>query len=723
MGVWIREYAHRFYYGLLVASMLLVVFAGAVSVHSARAMAQAVEAAKDSQLIVEQAHQVLAVYGDTESFGLRWAMSFDDAMWERFQIAMRRLDLEAGELATLVADDPEQRARADALLAAVARRHEHGRRAWPVLREGGIEATTTLLRTGAGMRLGDEIRDGAFALITRENANRAEREERFRERMTRATATVVAATGLALVGGLVGVLATTQSRRAWLREREADFQREKAEAASRQKSLFLATMSHEIRTPMNAIFGFSQLLARRVHDPKSLEYVRAIRASGQSLLALINDLLDLSKIEAGRMELHLAPTDLRELLDSTLSVFAEPAAGKGLRLSADIDPFLPKAVLVDPHRLRQVLMNLVSNAIKYTDRGTVRLRLDVTPKDAQRADIVFVIEDTGIGIDEGQLLRIFDPFHRITSERGERIEGTGLGLSIVRRLVELMGGRIDVRSEVGKGSAFSVHLDAVEVVPSSAATLSLRPSHANFANLAPARILVVDDVPLNRELLGAYLADSGHELAFADDGIAAIEMVTSWRPTVVLMDIRMPKLDGRTAAERIRALEEGRRICLVAVTASSMSSDERLLRQVFDAYLRKPVSPNDLYQCLLELIGTRRNPEGCSTEVQKAQDRHAAAEQPPSADERSRAEPAIAALESALSTRLVHVQKTMRMRELKVFADDIADLGQRGGLPRIADYAQRLNAAIDGFDMTTIDSLLEQLPRHVAAERNRLENP
>ena len=716
-----RAYAHRFYYALLVLSMLLVLFAGWVSVRAAQASNEALAATTQSQRVIEQVNAVMAVYGHTESFGLRWAVSFDEAMWQRFQRSMAELDAEADALVAAVDGNAEQRRRAEALRQAVADRHAHGRKVWPALREGGVDASIALIRTGRGTVLGDRIHTAAAEILVDEYLRRDERESKLQDQLRRAVATVVVAIGLAIVAGLVGTLATAQSRRAWVREREADYQREKAEAASEQKSLFLATMSHEIRTPMNAIFGFSQLLGRRVHDPKALEYVRAIRSSGQALLALINDLLDLSKIEAGRLELHRLPTDLRDLVDSTLSVFAEPAAGKGLRLTADVDPFLPRAVVLDPHRVRQVLMNLVSNAIKYTDRGGVRVHVGATPRDGQRVDVEIRVEDTGVGIDPAQHVAIFEPFHRVVGE-GDRIEGTGLGLAIVRRLVELMDGRIAIDSAVGRGATFSVRLPELEVATPAQSATTYRPANANFAALAPARILIVDDVPLNRELLAAYLADAGHELEFAVDGFDAVEKVRSWRPTVVLMDIRMPHLDGRQAAERIRALDEGRRICMVAVTASSMSSDERLLRRVFDGYLRKPVSAQDLYDCLLELVGTRRNPEGCSLEVQNAPQRHAEAEAPLTPGQRRVAAPVVQELERLLLARLPHVKSTMRMRELKVLAEDLAGMGERGELPRIAALADRLRAAVEAFDMTTIDSLLDQLPRHVAAERDRLEN-
>lgn len=719
----LREYAHRFYYGLLVLSMLLVVFTGWVSVSVARDTSEAVAAVKESQRFAEQVGKVMGVFGATESFGLHWVVSNDKAMWRRFQAAMDELDVEVAALGFIAGDSEARRRHAEVIAKAVAERRAWGELVWPVIHEPGSDADLVMARTGRGTELGDELRKAAVRLVEQESDLREQREQALQERLARAVTMVVASAGLALMAGLVGVLATTQSRRSWMREREAEHQREKAEEASQQKSLFLATMSHEIRTPMNAIFGFSQLLGRRVHDPTALEYVRAIRSSGESLLALINDLLDLSKIEAGRLTLHVVPTDVRELVDSTLAVFAEPAAGKGLRVSADIDPFLPRALVVDPHRLRQILVNLVSNAVKYTDRGSILVRIGVVVRDGNYADIELAVQDSGTGIPPEQQERIFDAFHRVMSDRGTYNEGSGLGLSIVRRLVDLMGGRIAVQSEVGRGSTFSVHLPGINVAPDGPSEPAHRRAPANFAGLAHSRILIADDMPLNRDLMAAYLADADHELEFAENGLDAIEKVRSFKPTLVLMDIRMPLLDGRTAAARIRETEEGRRICLVAVTASSLTSDERNLGRVFDAYLRKPVSPQELYDCLLELVGTRRNPEGCSAEGQQARRREVDADAPTTSAQRRVAAPSLQALDGIVAVRLPHVQASMRIRELKVLAEDLVKLGRQGGLSGISALGLRLQAAVESFDMTTIDSILDQLPRHVAAERTRLQDP
>jgi len=346
----------------------------------------------------------------------------------------------------------------------------------------------------------------------------------------------------------------------------------------------------------------------------------------------------------------------------------------------------------------------------------------VAMREGMRADLELEVEDSGSGIPAEQIDKIFDPFHRVVTEGGEHTEGSGLGLSIVRRLVEAMGGRISVLSEVGKGSTFTAKLQSIEVAHTEPSEPVQRQTSVNFAALAPSRILIVDDVPLNRDLMAAYLADSGHELAFADNGLDAVDQVSRFKPTVVLMDIRMPLLDGRSAAHRIRQMEGGRNICLVAVTASSLSAGEHTPTQVFDAYLRKPVSPREVYDCLRELLGTRRDPEGCSLEGQAMHAREAKADVPLTPAQREAALPAVVELERLVLTRLMHVQSTMLTRDIKVLAEDIAAIGRRGDLSRITGWATRLQAAADSFDINTMDSLLDQLPRHVTAERNVLEN-
>ena len=743
---------HRLYYSLLIGAIVLVLIAGGISLRSAREMAYTVEVADHSQAIIADIQDTLLAFGATESLGLRWAISFREDYWQGFQQSMAVLDQRAASLKARAARNPEQQRLAQSLSDAIAMRRQYGDAVYQRLREGGAAATIALIQAGRGSALNEEINGIAGQMILLERSALRERQTQMQRRLDRYSGLIGILVLLAAISGVIGVLAIIQSRRVWARHRQVELERERALAANQQKNLLLATMSHEIRTPMNAIFGFSQLLGKQTRDPKALEYIRAIRSSGQSLLALINDLLDLSKIEAGRMELHPVPTNLRELVDSTVAVFAEPAAAKALRLTSDIDPFMPQYLVLDPHRLRQVLVNLISNAIKYTEAGAVKVHLRCTQINEDGATLSIAVEDSGPGIAPDQHERIFDPFHRVPSETYQSVEGTGLGLSIVRSLTMLMGGAVSVESTPGHGSTFTVQLHKVRAAPPPKGGAEIASGDVDFAKLVPARILIVDDVPLNRELLAAYLTDAGHELAFAENGLEAVDKASLFKPTVVLMDIRMPKMDGRAAAARIRALPAGEKLCMIAVTASSLANEQNddlsvdrdieasvelngeqageqpRTRGKFNGYLRKPVSPRDLYDCLLELIGTRRSAGQSAIDgaAQNPGSGNGSANPSASTDatlsnaQRSAARAALAELEAIVRERLPQLRSTMRMRDLRLLARDLAQIGAQGFLTPTTEFAERLDGAIEGFDLTTIDSLLDQLPGHVAAHSRQL---
>ena len=298
-----------------------------------------------------------------------------------------------------------------------------------------------------------------------------------------------------------------------------------AEQAVREKSAFLANMSHEIRSPMNAILGFSELLEPEGLTPKQSQYVRAIRDSGAALLHLINDILDLSKLEAGKLELHPEPTDMRDSCEFLRTVFGQQAVMKSLRLQFELSPNLPRALLLDRLRLRQVLVNLLSNAVKFTERGCVKARVSWESQgDGRSGTLLIDVEDTGVGIAADELEEVFKPFVQAESLRTAEKEGTGIGLTIVKRLTELMGGSLAVESTVGQGTVFHLRFAKVPVSGRLPVGDHAEPGGAvDFNDFAPATLLVVDDNPTNRALMAGIFEKTHHQVQFANNGQEALE--------------------------------------------------------------------------------------------------------------------------------------------------------------------------------------------------------
>ncbi len=374
----------------------------------------------------------------------------------------------------------------------------------------------------------------------------------------------------------------------------------RANEANRAKSIFLATMSHELRTPLNAILGFVQLMQRKGRlDTENREYLRIILRSGEHLLGLINDVLSISKIEAGKIFLTPAVFSLDDLLRNVEELLRGRAESKGLTLSFDVADDLPRSVHGDDGKLRQILINLLGNAIKFTETGSVTMRVRWRDERAS-----FEIADTGPGISSEEMKGLFEPF--VQTEVGRKsAEGTGLGLTITRAFVWLMGGEIFIESEVGRGTSFRFDVDL------PAAEQEAREAERTVIGLEPGqpkiRILAVDDVWENRRLLVDLLGSLGFEMREAATGVAACDLVASWKPDAVLMDVRMPEMDGDEATKRIRALEEGdRKITIVALSASVFPHDRQaILDAGCDAFLAKPIQANELLDTIGRLVGIR----------------------------------------------------------------------------------------------------------------------
>ncbi|MFT5470616.1 MAG: PAS domain S-box-containing protein [Verrucomicrobiales bacterium] len=389
-----------------------------------------------------------------------------------------------------------------------------------------------------------------------------------------------------------------------------------AEFANHAKSAFLANMSHEIRTPMNAVLGFSQLLRNdRTLSPNQLQYIEAVSRSGEHLLTLINDILEMSKIEAGRCPLHVAPYHLWELVDDLAIMFGRQAEEKGVEINIEMARDLPPWVVGDEKKLRQVLVNLLSNSVKFTNKGGIDLSVAWQDIGDDRIRLTFEVEDTGIGIPKGEVERIFDAFEQTAA--GALCEGsTGLGLAISRNYVRMMGGEIDVKSEEGRGSAFGFTIEVGRAPERLSEQLLMQSSTASAQisdRLAEADlgsgVLVVDDNAANRRLLVDILKPIGFDVREACTGVEAISALENWTPRVILMDTRMPEMDGIEATRRIKATDSGKAVPIIGISASAFVGDAQ---RVIDAgsceYLRKPFLADDVIEAIRRHAGVQLLP-------------------------------------------------------------------------------------------------------------------
>ena len=365
--------------------------------------------------------------------------------------------------------------------------------------------------------------------------------------------------------------------------------RRSAEAANRAKSVFLANMSHEIRTPMNAILGFSQLMQRDpVLTPQQRQHLDTINRSGEYLLALINDILEVSRIEAGRTTINPTAFDMHALLKDMEMMFRLRTDDKQLRFSIEQAAELPQHLVTDESKLRQVLINLLGNAVKFTAQGSITLRVGARSSGAGPR-LVVEVEDTGPGISSAEMERIFDPFEQ--TQAGRRAgSGTGLGLAISREFVRLMGGEITVTSEVGKGSTFRFDIsvkrgESTAVIPKAnlRQVVKLQPGQRSY------RVLVADDVEDNRKLLCSLLGAIGFETTQAANGEEVLRQYEQWRPDLILLDLRMPVLDGYEVIRRIRANPDGPPVKIIVVTASAFQESRKpILASGADEFILKP---------------------------------------------------------------------------------------------------------------------------------------
>ncbi|PIQ27040.1 hypothetical protein COW36_03180 [bacterium (Candidatus Blackallbacteria) CG17_big_fil_post_rev_8_21_14_2_50_48_46] len=458
-----------------------------------------------------------------------------------------------------------------------------------------------------------------------------------------------------------------------------------AEQAAHAKSVFLANMSHEIRTPMNAILGFSQLLSEQNTDPRWQRYLNAINSSGQSLLKIINDILDLSKIEAGKIELQLQPTHLPQLCQELNTLMSLSFEQKGLSFQIELSPHCPEWLELDDLRLRQVLLNLLGNALKFTEQGQVTLQISYVPQTDKAGELSLSVSDTGIGIAPEQQKQIFEAFEQLS-----QATGTGLGLTISRSLVQLMGGELLLESTLGKGSMFRIVLPHIQICVAPAST-ALSQKFLKTQNFQPATLLLADDIETNLLLLEEMLQPFPFTLYTARNGLEACQLAHKHPPDLILMDIKMPVMDGVETLHKLRQNEQTASLPMIALTAFSLNSErENLLKEGFNGYLSKPIQKEALYTLLSQFLPfSQQESETTQTESKTGIE-------PTSAvfDQELRQ-----IFKSKWKSACQTLQAPLILNDLEVFATELKHNSQAHPEWGLSSWSERLNQDLFRFDL------------------------
>lgn len=493
---------------------------------------------------------------------------------------------------------------------------------------------------------------------------------------------------------------------------------EEAYKANRTKSEFLANMSHEIRTPMNSIIGFADLLSSLVKDDKQRYYLESIQSSGRSLLILINDILDLSKIEAGKFKIEYQAVNLRNLVKDIKQVFALKCDEKDLLFHLNIDEQIPEALILSDARLRQIFVNIVGNAIKFTDRGSVSISVKqiAAPINQSKINLKIDIVDTGIGIPEEQQDKVFSAFQQREGQDINKYGGTGLGLSISKQLVELMGGKINLKSKAGEGTTFTIYLNDVKIAESKEVEEKKDKGVVKNIDLTNVSILVVDDSKANRSLILEFLEPSNATIYEAGNGQEAYEKAKELLPDIVFLDIRMPVMNGLETAKALKDYYSTSSIPLVAFTASiSFASTNKYKEAGFSDVLLKPVQITDLYNVLLQYVKL--------DEVQSA----TVIDSEVDVDKKTFEDIKIGDLSDALE-ELINLKpqwellkKNKFINQTFAFAGRVLEIGEKYKISVISQYAKKLQTFAESFDTEKMEKTLDKFPA-LLEELNRYLN-
>jgi len=489
-----------------------------------------------------------------------------------------------------------------------------------------------------------------------------------------------------------------------------------AESANRIKGEFLANMSHEIRTPMNAILGFADILEEEISDKHHRQYLSMIRASGKSLLTLINDILDISKIEAGKMQLEYGAVNPVGVFEEITDIFSQQINEKGLKLILEIDSEVPEYLLLDEARIRQILLNLIGNAVKFTKSGTIKLtaKTRVNEEKPDTVDFIFSIEDTGIGIAEEQKKIIFDAFEQQSGQDHATYGGTGLGLAITKRLTEIMNGAISVSGEKNQGSTFTVTLRNVRKIICPIAIENKNELTLESVSFHQAIILIVDDIKVNRLLLRRFMKDYGFGFIEAKNGREAVNLARERHPNLILMDLKMPVMDGVEATQNIKAREETMGIPIIAVTASAMKGDEEKINSLCDGYLKKPVNKHDLITEVARFLKhSVKKSVSTNSGLSQSEEISESAPYEPDAETMKKIPELIRILESEFMPQWETSVELLVMDEVKQFADDLNRIGLDYDFPPVAEYGSWLTDCVQAYDVEGVKKKLAEFPKNI----------
>jgi CheY-like chemotaxis protein len=466
---------------------------------------------------------------------------------------------------------------------------------------------------------------------------------------------------------------------------------------------------------MNAILGFAELLDHHVTTERQAYYLSSIRAAGKTLLSLINDILDLSRIEAGKLELKKDVINPRLIFTEIRNIFSEKINEKKLEFIMEIDPTLTEGLVLDEVRIREILFNLVGNAVKFTDQGRIQLTVKkhTYKNDPHSIELTILIRDTGIGIPRDQLAFIFDAFRQVEQKNTTRFRGTGLGLSITKHLVEMMGGEITVESNPGSGSTFRVVLKKVPVAVLSEKAPEPESESARWetVHFHKAGVLIADDVVSNRELLKGFLTDSDLTVFEAENGQEAVEYAREYKPDLVLMDLKMPVMDGYEAIRAFKGDKALQSIPILVFTASVMKDEEMSLEEAAcDGYLKKPIHWGEFVSQLKRFLphtvlggGKEKPPAGAKLEIKA----------PIPEETRAGAAEVFPLLRDELSDKCEKVKNRFIIDEIESFAVEIKTLGTQYKLPLLTDWGEKLFREIQSFDMEQLPKTLDSFSRLV----------